>query len=322
MWKWNVCTSIQSIRWNCSERETWWEGQRGNEQQPGISGLKAAWVTAQYSSANELLLCKSSVSPAGDQRERERAVDRGSTSERVEGQRGEGWRGNDSKWEESKQVTAGSTTHIHIHTHTDTLPHFISFCRTFLQHGSIMSGHIEGVFLSPPREWGERKKKGRTDKKEREKDLGRSKRTGERREEQEDRKGGKRSTKLFSAGSFHFILRLWYHEAVRPSSFLSQNSSSKPDLMSLKVGPSAQSSGIHLWMLLCPLLCAVVMAEGSTLSPEDLQSTGANSLPEDWIGTTIQLQPDLQTEAQTQAEAQTDALTDTATQSTTSNYTG
>lgn len=49
-----------------------WEGQRGKEQQPGISGLKAAWVTAQHGSASELLLCKSSVSPAGDQGERER----------------------------------------------------------------------------------------------------------------------------------------------------------------------------------------------------------------------------------------------------------
>ncbi|XP_070848532.1 sushi domain-containing protein 3 [Chaetodon trifascialis] len=89
--------------------------------------------------------------------------------------------------------------------------------------------------------------------------------------------------------------------------------------MSPEVGHT-QSTGTRLWMLLCPLLCALVLARGSTLSPKDLQSTAATSLPENWTSTAIQLQPDLQTEAQTQAEAQT--LTDTPTQSTTSNYTG
>lgn len=51
----------------------WVNTMRRKEQQPGISGLKAAWFTAQHSSANELLLCKSSASPDGDQRQRERA---------------------------------------------------------------------------------------------------------------------------------------------------------------------------------------------------------------------------------------------------------
>lgn len=96
--------------------------------------------------------------------------------------------------------------------------------------------------------------------------------------------------------------------------------------MSLKVGPTGKSASTHLRMLLCPLLCALVLAGGSTLSPEDLQSTAATLLPEDLTGTTTQLQPDLQTEAQTAAEAQTraqsDALTDMQTQSVTSNYTG
>ncbi|GAA6230466.1 sushi domain-containing protein 3-like [Lates japonicus] len=96
--------------------------------------------------------------------------------------------------------------------------------------------------------------------------------------------------------------------------------------MSPKVGPTAQSASRHLWMLLCPLLCALVLA--------DSQSTVTTSLPEDWTGTTIQLQPDLQTEAETPAEAQTDtqteaqtevtteALTETQTKVITNNYTG
>ncbi|KAG8005789.1 Sushi domain-containing protein 3 [Nibea albiflora] len=88
--------------------------------------------------------------------------------------------------------------------------------------------------------------------------------------------------------------------------------------MSPNVGPAAQSAGTHLWMLLCPLLCALALARGSTLSPEDLQSALATSLPEDWTATTVRLQPDLQTEAQTQTERQTD----TPTQRTTNNYTG
>ncbi|XP_049422620.1 sushi domain-containing protein 3 [Epinephelus fuscoguttatus] len=93
--------------------------------------------------------------------------------------------------------------------------------------------------------------------------------------------------------------------------------------MSPKVGPSTQTTGTHLWMLLCALLSAVVLARGSSLSPEDLQSTAATSLPEDWNRTTIQLQPDLQTEAQVPTEAQTEAQTESLpTQSTTSNYTG
>lgn len=86
-----------------------------------------------------------------------------------------------------------------------------------------------------------------------------------------------------------------------------------------KVGPTAQSTGTHLWMLLCPLLCALVQARGSTLSPEDSQSTVSESLPENWTGTIIQLQPDLQTETQMPTEAQTETL---PTQSSTSNYTG
>ncbi|XP_045928002.1 sushi domain-containing protein 3 isoform X1 [Micropterus dolomieu] len=92
--------------------------------------------------------------------------------------------------------------------------------------------------------------------------------------------------------------------------------------MSPKVGPTAQSTGTHLWMLLCPVFCTLVLARGSTLSPEDSQSTAATSLLEDWTGSTIQLQPDLQTEAEGPTEAQTEALTDMPTQSTTRNYTG
>ncbi|XP_040009000.1 sushi domain-containing protein 3 [Xiphias gladius] len=94
--------------------------------------------------------------------------------------------------------------------------------------------------------------------------------------------------------------------------------------MSPKVGPAGQSASTHLWMLLRPLLCALILAKGSTLSTEDLQSTTTMSLLEDWTGTTIQLQPDLQTEAGTPTDTQTEAttLTETQTQSTTSNYTG
>ncbi|XP_073337240.1 uncharacterized protein [Pagrus major] len=106
---------------------------------------------------------------------------------------------------------------------------------------------------------------------------------------------------------------------------IGRSSSSLPDPMPLKVGPTALSTGTHLWMLLCTLLCALVLASGSTLSPEDTQSTAATLLLEDSTGTMIQLQPDLQTEAQTQKEAQTEAVTEAVTeaptQSTTSNYT-
>lgn len=108
--------------------------------------------------------------------------------------------------------------------------------------------------------------------------------------------------------------------------FLSHSSSSVAEPMSLKVAATGKSASTHLLMLLCPLLCALVPAGGSTLSPEDSRSTVATLLPEDLTGTTIQLQPDLQTEAQTpteaQTEAQTEALTDMQTQGVTSNYTG
>lgn len=108
--------------------------------------------------------------------------------------------------------------------------------------------------------------------------------------------------------------------------FLSHSSSSVAEPMSLKVAATGKSASTHLLMLLCPLLCALVPAGGSTLSPEDSRSTAATLLPEDLTGTTIQLQPDLQTEAQTpteaQTEAQTEALTDMQTQGVTSNYTG
>lgn len=85
-----------------------------------------------------------------------------------------------------------------------------------------------------------------------------------------------------------------------------------------KVGPVTHRSGSRLWMLLCLLLGALVLAGGTTLSPVDLQSPAATSLQEDWASTTVMLQPDLQTEAQTQTEA----VTDTPTQRTTGNYTG
>lgn len=93
-----------------------------------------------------------------------------------------------------------------------------------------------------------------------------------------------------------------------------------------KVGPVTRCSGSQLWMLLCLLLGALVLAAGTTLSPVDLQSPAATPLREDWASTTVVLQPDLQTEAQTQTEGQTDAqtepVTDTPTQRTTGNYTG
>ncbi|KAI3366933.1 hypothetical protein L3Q82_009580 [Scortum barcoo] len=92
--------------------------------------------------------------------------------------------------------------------------------------------------------------------------------------------------------------------------------------MSPKEGPAAHSTGTHLWMLLWPLVCAAVLARGSTPTPEDQQGTADTPLPENWTATTFQLQPDLQTEAQTASEAQTEAVTDAPTQSTTSNYTG
>lgn len=75
-------------------------------------------------------------------------------------------------------------------------------------------------------------------------------------------------------------------------------------------------------MRLCLLLGALLLARGSTLSAEDLQSTAAMSLPEDWTSATVQLQPDLQTEAQTQTEAPTEGLTETPAVRTTGNYTG
>ncbi|XP_022604998.1 sushi domain-containing protein 3-like [Seriola dumerili] len=96
--------------------------------------------------------------------------------------------------------------------------------------------------------------------------------------------------------------------------------------MSPKVGPTSQSASTHLWTLVCSLLCALVLAKGSTLRNEDQQSNATTSLPEDWTSTTVQLQPDLQTETGTVTEAQTEATTgaptETQTQSITTNYTG
>ncbi|KAM4569299.1 uncharacterized protein PAE49_008831 isoform 1-T2 [Odontesthes bonariensis] len=116
--------------------------------------------------------------------------------------------------------------------------------------------------------------------------------------------------------------------------------------MPLKDGRNGESADSNLWMLLCPLFCYLVMARGSTLSPDGLQSIAATSLPEDWLSTTVQLQPDLETEAQTlteaptegqadalteaqtealtvaPTEAQTEALTEVQTQIITNNYTG
>ncbi|KAM9845839.1 uncharacterized protein ACBR49_010835 [Aulostomus maculatus] len=89
-----------------------------------------------------------------------------------------------------------------------------------------------------------------------------------------------------------------------------------------KVGPTPQTTGIQLWMLLSPLVCVLVLARGSTLSPEDLQNATAMSLPGNWSATTTQLQPDLQTEAQTPTETKTDDQTETQTPAVTSNYTG
>ncbi|XP_008399640.1 sushi domain-containing protein 3 isoform X1 [Poecilia reticulata] len=94
-----------------------------------------------------------------------------------------------------------------------------------------------------------------------------------------------------------------------------------------------RSGGSCLWMLLL-LLCCLVLAQGSTLSPEDSRSTTAAMLPEDWTSTMVPLQPDLQTVAQTPTQAptedqteaptedQTEAPTEMQTQVFTNNYTG
>lgn len=85
---------------------------REKGQQPGISGLKAAWVTAQHSSANELVLRKSSVSPAGDQREGERAADQVSSESTSRA----GW-GTERRRLERKQqqVSRGEAVYSWIH---------------------------------------------------------------------------------------------------------------------------------------------------------------------------------------------------------------
>ncbi|XP_014886050.1 sushi domain-containing protein 3 isoform X2 [Poecilia latipinna] len=94
-----------------------------------------------------------------------------------------------------------------------------------------------------------------------------------------------------------------------------------------------RSGGSCLWMLLLlllPLLCCLVLAQGSTLSPEDSRSTTAAMMPEDWTSTMVPLQPDLQTVAQTSTEEpeevptedQTETPTEMQTQVFTNNYTG
>ncbi|XP_023206026.1 sushi domain-containing protein 3-like isoform X1 [Xiphophorus maculatus] len=92
-----------------------------------------------------------------------------------------------------------------------------------------------------------------------------------------------------------------------------------------------RSGGSCLWMLLLlPRLCCLVLAQGSTLSPEDSRSITAAMLPEDWTNTMVPLQPDLQTVAQTPTEEpaeaptedQTEAPTEMQTQVFTNNYTG
>ncbi|XP_047245880.1 sushi domain-containing protein 3 isoform X1 [Girardinichthys multiradiatus] len=100
--------------------------------------------------------------------------------------------------------------------------------------------------------------------------------------------------------------------------------------MSLRDRSRSESAGSHLWMLLLPLLCTLLLAQGSTLSPEDSLSTAATMLPDDWTNTTAPLQPDLQTVYQTPTEEpaeattedQTEALTEMQTQVFTNNYTG
>jgi len=84
--------------------------------------------------------------------------------------------------------------------------------------------------------------------------------------------------------------------------------------MPLKDGRTSESADSNLWMLLCPLFCYVVLVRGSTLSPDGLQSIAATSLPENWLSTTVQLQPDLETEAQTLTEAPTEAQADALTE--------
>uniref|UniRef100_A0A7N6BBK9 Sushi domain-containing protein n=1 Tax=Anabas testudineus TaxID=64144 RepID=A0A7N6BBK9_ANATE len=89
--------------------------------------------------------------------------------------------------------------------------------------------------------------------------------------------------------------------------------------MSPNMGPTGQSTSSHLWMLLYPLLSALVLATGSAVATEDMESTTATSVLEEWTGTPIQLQPDLQTEAQTPTETQTETQTPLPA---TRNYTG
>ncbi|XP_077400663.1 uncharacterized protein LOC144035109 isoform X2 [Vanacampus margaritifer] len=77
----------------------------------------------------------------------------------------------------------------------------------------------------------------------------------------------------------------------------------------------------RVWVLLSPLLCALVLSRGSELSPEDLRNSTADVTPPptpgEWAGTTVQVQPDLQTEGRA-----TTAQTELETQSPTSNYSG
>lgn len=117
---------------------------------------------------------------------------------------------------------------------------------------------------------------------------------------------------------FSFRAKTPDHQTVnRFPVFLSRSSSSLvPKLMSPEVGATGTSS--HLWMLLCPLLCALMPAGGSTVSSEDLQSATVTPVLEEWTSTLIQLQPDLQTETQTPTDAQTETQTVPATR----NYTG
>ncbi|XP_037099508.1 uncharacterized protein zgc:162331 [Syngnathus acus] len=60
-------------------------------------------------------------------------------------------------------------------------------------------------------------------------------------------------------------------------------------------------------LLLSALLCALAPSRGSELSSEDLRNAtdDVTPPPEEWTGTTVQMQPDLQTEVETELETQT-----------------
>lgn len=211
--------------------------------------------------------------------------------------------------------------HTHSHEHTHALSHFsplLSYVPAAEQHHEWKQW---GQFLLLIRvvRRGEVKTRHTGSREER------KRRRGKQKTEERSELSPERSSIL----SLSQTTRLW-------ASFLllTQSSSSLTASMSLKEKSTAESAGTHLWLLLGSLLCSAVLAGGPTTITKDLKSTAATTLPEDWVSTTVQLQPDLETEAQTQTKASTEGPTDAPTaaptesqtemqtQIITSNYTG